>query len=151
MKASEIKVGGKYRAMVSGVLCTVRVDRVRDSVTYRGGKAVDTKLYDVTNERTGRRTTFRSAAKFRSPAADGKAALNASLDRQMKITAPDRREEPAAPTAEDDDPVIEDEIEVTTAIARPLDAAVPVRRTSAVPTTPSVNSLLARQEATPVR
>lgn len=54
MKKNEIKVGGHYRAKVNGQLVTVRVDKI-----YEGG------FYDVTNLATGRKTTFRSAAKFR--------------------------------------------------------------------------------------
>lgn len=54
MKASEIKVGGRYVAKVGENLTTVRVDGVRG------------KGYDVTNLATLRKTYFRSAAKFRS-------------------------------------------------------------------------------------
>lgn len=60
MKKSEIKVGGLYAAKVNEKLVTVRVDNIGsgfDSTTY----------YNVTNLSTGRQTTFRSAAKFRSP------------------------------------------------------------------------------------
>lgn len=63
MKKSEIKVGGHYQANVSNNLVTVRVDCIRersDSFLRR-----DTTVYDVTNLKTGRTTTFRSAAKFR--------------------------------------------------------------------------------------
>ena len=59
MLAKEIEIGGRYVAKVSGVLTIVRVDTKRDGYNGRGTH------YDVTNERTGRRTTFRSAAKFR--------------------------------------------------------------------------------------
>lgn len=62
MLKSQIKVGGLYTAKVNGQLTTVRVDSVGsgfDSTTY----------YNVTNMRTGRTTTFRSAQKFRGPAA----------------------------------------------------------------------------------
>ena len=71
MKKNEIKKGGKYIAKVSGNLVTVRVDEIRETrrsgrydysgkVTYR-----DVVVYDVTNLKTGRRTTFKSAQKFR--------------------------------------------------------------------------------------
>lgn len=66
MKKNEVKVGGHYRAKVSGVLTTVRVDEVTDD-TYPG-RAGSGVRYHVTNLRTGRTTTFRSAAKFRGPA-----------------------------------------------------------------------------------
>lgn len=67
MKKSQIKVGGFYVAMVSDKLVTVRVDKIReDGVTGYGSTARDATRYDVTNMSTGRTTTFRSAAKFRS-------------------------------------------------------------------------------------
>lgn len=62
MKAAEIQVGGKYIAKVSGKLTTVRVDGVRECGGFDRGRLI----YDVTNLATGRKTTFRSAAKFRS-------------------------------------------------------------------------------------
>lgn len=62
MKAKEIKKGGLYTAKVSGKLVTVRVDEIR----VRSGFKKDTTVYDVTNLSTGRKTTFRSAMKFRS-------------------------------------------------------------------------------------
>ncbi len=67
MKANEIQIGGRYTAKVSGNLTTVRVDAIRDyfaEVFGRVGR--NEKRYDVTNLTTGRRITFRSAAKFRS-------------------------------------------------------------------------------------
>lgn len=75
MKASEIEKGGKYIAKVSGVLTTVRVDEIREVTTYCGscnrpyGRGERT-VYDVTNLKTGRRTTFKSAAKFRRAVTD---------------------------------------------------------------------------------
>lgn len=67
MKKSEIKVGGLYRAKVSGKLTTVRVDQIRViSPSSVWSKQRDVTVYDVTNMNTGRKTTFRSAAKFRS-------------------------------------------------------------------------------------
>lgn len=69
MKASEIKVGGKYLAKVSNRLVTVRVDAIRDYSDgyFPAGRAGNSaKRYDVTNLATGRKTTFRSAQKFRS-------------------------------------------------------------------------------------
>lgn len=62
MKASEVTVGNYYWAKVSDVLTTVKLDEVRE--TSSG------KRYDVTNTRTGKQTTFRSAARFRSNAQD---------------------------------------------------------------------------------
>ena len=72
MKANEIKVGGIYRARISGNFVDVRVDAIRET-TKRGRSSgysglpnyVDAVVYDVTNLTTGRRTTFKSTAKFR--------------------------------------------------------------------------------------
>ena len=61
MKKHEIKVGGLYLAKVSGVVTTVRVDAIREGTSFNR----DATFYDVANLRTGRKTTFRSAAKFR--------------------------------------------------------------------------------------
>jgi hypothetical protein len=65
MKANQIKVGGVYIAKVNNKLQKVSVDEIRLVTTYRAGKLSDTTVYDVTNLATGRKTTFRSAAKFR--------------------------------------------------------------------------------------
>lgn len=62
MKRAEIKVGGKYQARVSGNFVTVQVDAIRKR---RGFADREETVYDVTNLRTGRKITFRSAAKFR--------------------------------------------------------------------------------------
>lgn len=70
MKANEIKVGCLYTAKVSGKMTTVRVDAVRETYAF-GRTEWDSnarKCYDVTNLATGRKTTFRSAAKFRGVA-----------------------------------------------------------------------------------
>jgi hypothetical protein len=68
VKASEIVVGGLYRAKVSGSVVTVRVDAVRETSDWKGRSKT---LYDVTNLSTGRKTTFRSASRFRSRASEG--------------------------------------------------------------------------------
>lgn len=66
MKRDQIKVGGHYTAKVSGNLVTVRVDAI-DNKPSPG--IYSTKVaYHVTNLATGRKTTFRSAQKFRGPA-----------------------------------------------------------------------------------
>lgn len=59
MKKDEIKVGGAYLAKVGGVTVKVKVNRIRE--THGGSTA-----YDVANTVTGAKTTFYSAAKFRS-------------------------------------------------------------------------------------
>jgi hypothetical protein len=63
MRKDEIRVGGQYVAKVAGTLTVVRVDEIRE----RDGSYFEraTTRYEVTNVRTGRRTTFRSATKFR--------------------------------------------------------------------------------------
>lgn len=72
MKANEIKVGGVYRARISGNFVDVRVDAIRET-TKRGRSTgysglpnyVDGVVYDATNLTTGRKTTFKTAGKFR--------------------------------------------------------------------------------------
>lgn len=88
MKASEIRVGRRYRAKVNGQVVPVRVDAIEE--TYRGrrnGADVYLPSYRVTNLRTNRRTTFRSPQKFReeivdrAPATSG-AAVREAMDGQ---------------------------------------------------------------------
>ncbi len=68
MLKSQIVVGGVYVAKVSGNLVQVRVDAIRNR--FMGGPmGKDRTCYDVTNLKTGRKVTFRSAQKFRAPAA----------------------------------------------------------------------------------
>lgn len=62
MLKAEIKQGGKYKGKVNGRVVTVLVDSI---VVNRLGKTI----YYVTNLDTGRKTLFRSAAKFRESAA----------------------------------------------------------------------------------
>lgn len=62
MKAEDIKVGGHYIAKVSNKLVTVRVT----GIDYHPSAKSDKAFYHVINLSTGRRTTFRSAQKFRS-------------------------------------------------------------------------------------
>lgn len=64
MKKSEIRVGGVYLAKVSDKITRVRVDAIRES--WHPVYSICKMYYDVTNLTTGRKTTFRSAAKFRS-------------------------------------------------------------------------------------
>ncbi len=68
MLKNQIRVGGLYKAKVSGNVVTVRVDLIRDEGdAFHGRHAYYSKMrYDVTNLATGRKTTFKSAAKFRS-------------------------------------------------------------------------------------
>ena len=66
MKKDQIKVGGLYTARISGKFVTVRVDAIRERLDPRGMGYAQVTVYDVTNLSTGRKTTFRSAAKFRA-------------------------------------------------------------------------------------
>src|SRR5262245_13066306 len=66
MKQNEVKVGGKYRARVSGKLVTVLLERIEEHNPFF--KGCSTKRFHVLNLSTGRRTVFRSAAKLRSAA-----------------------------------------------------------------------------------
>lgn len=67
MTASQVKVGGVYLAKVSNRIVEVRLDKI-DSIDMRQGTMglVTKRIYRVTNLRTGRQTSFRSASKFRS-------------------------------------------------------------------------------------
>lgn len=67
MKITEVEVNGRYIAKVSGVLTTVRVLGIREVPPPWHGATSDrwrTRI-DVVNERTGRKTTFSSAARLR--------------------------------------------------------------------------------------
>lgn len=81
MKKNEIQVGGHYVAKVSGKLTTVRVDAIRENELARYLNHTMPR-YDVTNLSTGRKTTFRSAAKFRCKALT-QDMINETLDRRQ--------------------------------------------------------------------
>ena len=71
MRIDEIEIGGRYLAKVSGMITIVKVVAIREVppcawTTTASGRWQ--KRIDVVNERTGRRTTFRSAARLRSKA-----------------------------------------------------------------------------------
>ena len=86
MKKAEIKVGGMYLAKVSGMVTTVRVDKIRQSPNGRTGEfAREITVYDVTNVKTGRSTTFRSAAKFRIAVTKEQAEERMKLDKEVHI------------------------------------------------------------------
>lgn len=63
MKKSEIEVGARYWAKVNGRVVPVRVE----SIGLGGVGDRQRTTYSVVNENSGRRTTFRSAAKFIHP------------------------------------------------------------------------------------
>lgn len=64
MKKADIQVGKYYRARVSDKIVTVRVDRIEDRPAYKTYAKGGTH-YKCTNLSTGRKVTFRSAARFR--------------------------------------------------------------------------------------
>ena len=80
MKAKDIVLNGKYTAKVNGKLTTVQVDQIRARGSS-GRVARETVVYDVTNLTTGRKLTFRSAAKFRHVAGIPSGAFEARLKR----------------------------------------------------------------------
>ncbi len=87
MRKNEVVIGGKYTAKVSGRLVTVRVDCIRTAPKYNPRKrdySGEHTLYDVTNLTTGRKTTFRSAAKFRGVAIRTMADVNRDQAREME-------------------------------------------------------------------
>lgn len=83
MKKNEIVVGGLYNARISGNFVTVRVDAIRETFDHRDKSST---VFDVTNLKTGRKVTFRSAMKFRSKAAEPKAKEDVAYDRAAAAT-----------------------------------------------------------------
>ncbi len=99
MKKAEIKVGGLYTVKVSGKLTTVRVDAIRETGSYRAHQPhTPTTLYDVTNLTTGRKTTFRSATKFRGEARPAEPGV--TLDELRKREAKEEQGADRDPTVE---------------------------------------------------
>lgn len=86
MKKNEIKVGGHYRAKVNGKMVTVRVDAIRAALSRLSGAGKEGTYYDVTNLATGRKTTFRSAAKFRVEMGQPISNIKFRSGEQEKIT-----------------------------------------------------------------
>lgn len=96
MKHSEISVGGHYQAKVAGKLTTVRVDKIEPQHT-KGF------FYHVTNLNTARRTTFRSAAKFRHTVTSATVTVNSSQLKKLPTNDGYHGEErdPMRPTGEE--------------------------------------------------
>jgi len=67
MKLADVVVGGRYRAKVSGGLCTVRVTELKEvpPASWSSRSAWRTLIYAV-NEATGRKLTIRSPQRLRS-------------------------------------------------------------------------------------
>lgn len=102
MKKDEIKVGGHYVAKVSGKLTTVRVDAIREtSAANYSWRTNNGFRYDVTNLKTGRKTTFKSAAKFRWVAKPGIATEMAERHAQAAEGRTDETDEAARQAEED--------------------------------------------------
>lgn len=93
MKKSEIKVGGLYVAKVGNNITTVRVDAIREvegrtiGTSYWAKTTHATTMYDVTNVKTGRKTTFRSAMKFRHVSRQGTISDQTIQNRVAQIEA----------------------------------------------------------------
>lgn len=85
MKAHEISLGGVYLAKVSNILTKVRVDDIRETDRFGTYSGRASKVYDVTNLRTGRKTTFRSAAKFRGEYLNGEYVVYRSKDHIVTV------------------------------------------------------------------
>jgi hypothetical protein len=85
MKRSEIEIGKSYVAKVSGKLTVVRVNAIREVVAH--SQLTVTYRYDVTNLKTKRQTTFRSAAKFRRAFAE--TPLREVVQRCLAAGSPD--------------------------------------------------------------
>ena len=72
MKLSEVEVGGRYMAKVSGGICTVRVTELKEvpPASWSSRSAWRTLIYAV-NEATGRRITVPSPQRLRPQPAKG--------------------------------------------------------------------------------
>jgi superfamily I DNA/RNA helicase len=62
MLKSQVVIGERYTAKVSGRLVTVRLTGIQEGCGIKGNQT----YYDAVNEATGRRLKFRSAARFRN-------------------------------------------------------------------------------------
>ena len=67
MKLSEVVVGGRYKAKVSGSICVVRVTELKEipPASWSTTNKWRTLIYGV-NEATGRKVTIRSPQRLRS-------------------------------------------------------------------------------------
>ena len=65
MKLSEIEIGGRYLAKVSGQLVTVRVVELREVPPASWSRSGWRTLIGAVNEATGRRITIRSPQRLR--------------------------------------------------------------------------------------
>ncbi len=85
MKSSEIEVGGKYTAKVSGQIVTVRVDQIKEHYQRSSERWVD--HYECTNLNTSRRITIKSCQRFRAKVGSGKEDREQELRMVAKVDA----------------------------------------------------------------
>ena len=81
MTKDKIQVGCHYVAKIGDKLTTVRVDKIETGYGDNG----DCTEYSVTNLRTGRKITFRSAAKFRAKADPGHEAIAFTPEQKIEL------------------------------------------------------------------
>jgi hypothetical protein len=67
VRQSQLTVGRTYLAKVSGRLTVVRLDEARVVRRYVTRSSLEKTVFDVTNLRTGRKLTFKSARRFLTP------------------------------------------------------------------------------------
>lgn len=147
MKKHEIKVGGLYVAKVAGRLTTVRVDRIKPG--YARGNA-----YEVTNMQTGRTTSFRSAAKFRSIAKQTKTIMPVMTAQEfadaIDKAAIDNNVTDTFTLDEDGNEVQEDE-QSADPTTTDTNTTVTVSTTPAVPSGPQTNNLASKLATIPTK
>lgn len=139
MKKNEIKVGGHYRAKVSNRLTTVRVDAIRER---NGFKKTET-TYDVTNLSTGRKTTFRSATKFRNEVGMEPTTVSKKLKADAEAAAAytvKKSKEEGEHRADPTSAVSAKGLSPATAPVQSADSSTPANATAGFPDEPSPRS-----------
>lgn len=83
MKKEEIKVGGIYTAKVNHRMVEVKVTNIKDGDYRRtfNQRAVSRTIYEGINLSTGRKVTFHSSIRFRSPVSASKQLAASELRR----------------------------------------------------------------------
>ena len=151
MKKNEIKVGGHYRAKVNGNLVTVRVDAIRDipgrvrsyglGINARAGNG--STIYDVTNLSTGRKTTFRSATKFRNEVGMEPTTVSKKLKADAEAAAAytvKKSKEEGEHRADPTSAVSAKGLSPATAPVQSADSSTPANATAGFPDEPSPRS-----------
>jgi hypothetical protein len=80
VKQADVKIGGEYRATISGVKVTVRIDREITRSTFNR----TSKGWLATNTKTGRQITIKSAAKLSLPLKQLKSRLSEAYKRRLE-------------------------------------------------------------------